>query len=131
MVVRDPYTRMISEFFYLNPSEFTESCTTEAFNQTVSRGIRSWQTLHNYGHYRPQTHYRPTEDGVVMHILKFEDLNPSFNRLMEQYGLPMRFHAPHAPEERRFKVSDFSEATIHLINEVYHQSFDDFNYARM
>jgi hypothetical protein len=131
MVVRDPYTRMISEFYYLNPSEVTESCTKEFFNQTVSRGIRSWQTLHNYGHYRPQTHYRPTEDGVVMHILRFEDLNHSFNRLMEAYGLPMRLLGTRVPTERRFTVSDFSEETIQLINDVYHESFDDFHYARM
>lgn len=131
MVVRDPYTRMISEFYALNPSAVTESCTTEVFNQTVSRGIRSWQNLHNYGHYRPQAQYRPTEDGVVMHILRFEDLNHSFNRLMESYGLPMRLHGTRVPTERRFTVSDFSEATIQLINDVYHQSFDDFNYARM
>jgi hypothetical protein len=35
MVVRNPYSRMISEFYYLNPSEVTESCTKEVFNGTI------------------------------------------------------------------------------------------------
>jgi hypothetical protein len=88
----------------------------------------------------PQHYYVYDENGdrVVTHILRFENLQPEFDSLMEQYGLPVRlppkssktvFHfRGKAKEEEKININSISPENILKINEVYSRDFEYFGY---
>ena len=92
----------------------------------------------------PQHYYAYDEHGnkTVNHLLRYENLQPEFDALMEQYNLPMRMPEKSAKTVFHFKkntkgkkdaaekitVSSISPENIQKINKFYARDFEFFGY---
>jgi hypothetical protein len=115
-IVRNPYDRLISEWYYrttvLNSPVFggrNASNNVTLFNQFIGISLKVFQRgripsspqdmvvrRNEYwtmdGHFIPQHHF--VFDGntqIINHVLRYENFTPEFNSLMKEYGLPMQF----------------------------------------
>lgn len=143
-VVRDPYSRVISEFLwrcwirsqYPNASiEFFDSFKT--FLESIPKDIDSQWLNHMQGadrkwanfliHVRPQYHYVDDGEGksLVDDILNFESLDQDMARLLNPYGLNAdRFRAPEIRDLKHY----YTSALLDVVNEIYAKDFDRFRY---
>ena len=67
-------------------------------------------------------------------MLKFENMQADFNKLMEEYSLPLRLtphtHANKGKGKLRMKVDELYPQTVEVINRVYDQDFTEFGYVK-
>lgn len=134
MVVRNPYTRIISEFHCCfggmgaNPEKISQF-SKEDFNNYLIRKItrRSSAPPSPRGqHYTPQHCY--THDNAKISVLKFENLEEEFKSLMEKYELPVSLDSHINSSSKMFFVSDINQKLRDLINKIYEKDFEYFNY---
>jgi len=136
VVVRNPYTRVISDYSYLSAIINIKNVTKESFNSF----IRTWitnvgQNKENHpihgrvcgGHFTQQ--YRYIDPKVKIHILKFETLETDFNALMKEYNYPIVLNKKVNISKPLFTIQDISPENRTLIQQVYKKDFDLFNYA--
>lgn len=158
--VRNPYSRMISQFGYIAAMFGKVNCTRESLNAKLLADltdVRNGKAFWSDCHYLPQVDYvyqtnaswrdfaggsRPVlsvrieEPRACSHVLHTERLEEEFNRLMESNGYPYRLSRDDvswtkSPSEcGAFKVEDLSAEVRHLIEEVYAQDFEVLGYAR-
>lgn len=90
----------------------------------------------------PQNYYVYDENGnkVVTHILRYENLQPEFDALMERYNLPVRMPLKNAKSVFHYKdkngkksaetitVNSISPENIERINRSYGRDFEFFGY---
>merc|ERR1712060_505579 len=83
-VVRNPYDRLISEFYYLCPEALNDK---EHLNQFIQKEIK--MGIHASGHFIPQYYYFYDEHGnkVVDYLIRYENLHNDFNELMKKFNL--------------------------------------------
>lgn len=86
-------------------------------------------------HFMPQSLYVYDENGkrMVNHVLKFEEIQEEFPKLMRQYGLDQKIvlpkeHTNSAHGSGRMTVKDLSRETIKVLNEAYEMDFKLFGY---
>lgn len=131
-VVRNPYTRIVSEFYckWVNPQN--KNVTDAQFNRFIIKYINARNTDKTLDfHYREQCLYIDTTISKKLHILKFEDLKNEFDNLMIQYNVPhiiLDEHINTGYLGNRFTIKNLSKDTISLIQEVYQKDFELFNY---
>ena len=120
-VVRNPYDRLLSEYYYSVQNAKTQldpQKAAEAFNCFIQDKIRN--RYPNGDHYSEQ--YLYVEPGV--HVLRFESLATDFADIMQLYGLPTHLDLHLNKGSRKiFGAQDFSEATLDLIHTVYRKDF--------
>jgi Sulfotransferase family len=117
-VVRHPYDRLISEYYfvhvsYVDPGAKKENTSAEHLNRWAQRMLRrrrifssiahrdpwSWYPQHMYGesggHWIPQYDYVYDDQGrqMVDHVLRFETLTSEFDALMQRYNIT-NLHLP-------------------------------------
>ena len=86
MVVRDPVDRVISEYYCPwagSPSVKTD--TVQDFNRFILRGLRDKQMWATY-HWALMSSY--LDSTSVQHVLKNENLESDFGKLLRIYGIP-------------------------------------------
>jgi hypothetical protein len=136
------YDRIVSEYYC---SAFgykgDDRENPEVFNKWLSGNL----TLLGeklQGHMLPQNYYVYDENGnrVVTHIVRYENLQPEFDALMERYNLPVRMPAKSAKYVFHFKgkngnksgetitINSISPENIERINQIYARDFDFFGY---
>ena len=138
-VVRNPYSRMISEYYsYWGPKHnITEN--KDQFNKTITEFLeQTKEKLRNIDdllccHYIPQWLYLLDKDGniIIRNIIKQENLNDEFNQLMTTYGYSIRLSRNNKNNPAlgdKFTVKDLSKKNIDLINEIYQKDFELFGY---
>lgn len=127
MVVRDPYDRLISEFHCRwggAPDKY--DFTPALFNLYIRNRINNRST--KGGHYSEQNKY--LDEAVLLHVLKFENLENDFENLMIRYGIDLKLNRNDNSNHRIFTKSDFDSETMQLIKFVYKMDFLMFGYER-
>ena len=137
-VVRNPYDRIISEFHckYSNPTLLDSVWSKESFNKFVQDKIKYCKKLlvnnfHPGGHYCPQYYYINNYTDILIHIIKYENINIEFNDLMKLYSIPITFNRhDNKSSSKFFTTKDFDKVTIDIINDFYEKDFEIFNYTK-
>ena len=143
-VIRNPYERLLSEFFYSCKSlaGLCNDTTSETMNNFIQK--KSWSCLHGKrcaGHFLPQHDYVYDMEGnqVIDHLLRFEHLNEDFSTLMTLYDLPIglpgkmnaRNNTGQTGASGKLTVANFTKKTIEVINKVYDRDFALMNYLKV
>jgi hypothetical protein len=129
MVVRNPYTRILSEYYckWGGVGKYSIKHTVEEMNKYIIKKINNRKMVG--GHYVEQ--YKYLFKGSKITVLKFEKLDKNFNKLMIQYGYKdMVLPKINISGNKIFQIEDFSNELIMLINKIYHKDFQYFNYIK-
>jgi len=145
VVIRDPYDRIISEY-YCSSFGYKEENPEDpkVFNTWLGEQLEVIRIAQKVpGHMLPQRYFVYDQSGkrIVTHILRYETLKTDFDALMEYYKLPMRMPDKNAETVRyvgttnestkRMTRNDISPENIMKINQVYAHDFKFFNYPMM
>jgi hypothetical protein len=129
MVVRNPYTRLVSEFYckWGGYRGKHDKLNEQQFNNFIKNRV-TLRNQNNRFHYVEQHKYYDKSSKI--HIIKFENLEEEFNALMEKYGLDIKMdrHDNASKKERKFNIESFSPEVIKLINKAYSKDFKKFGY---
>jgi hypothetical protein len=119
VVVRNPYTRIISEFHskFGGVGNKADKYTIKGFNKKVRKFINKRNNKRE--HYMPQYLYLEK----YVYVLKFENLKEEFENLMNRHGLNLRLSRHDNKSNVKFNVVDFDKSTIDLIKNVYYVDF--------
>lgn len=145
-VVRNPYDRALSEYFYANVCEncrdpnHMNNELKKRLGRHVSQPALSKSFLGHCNHDFPQYDYvydtslagrsnQTQPKRLVRHVLKFENLATDFQKLMHRYGLNVSLPEKKGnPSNRSLGVEDLSEEVVEIINKIYAQDFEAFGY---
>lgn len=130
-VVRNPYTRCISEFYCPYIGFKNKEFTIEDFNSWIRDNIN--KVMNNYyckdGHFIPHFEYfKYNEKDIIDYVIYFEDIKRQFNILFEKEKIELDTHSNKAEKLKKYGVEDLDNETIKLINKFYHKDFILFNY---
>ena len=138
MVVRNPYGRVISEYNWINSNEKRsirakpKEDIVNDFNKFLGEKLRMIgdnKQLKDYlrkGHFNKQSRYLDSK--AVITVLKFEDIEVEFNKLMKLYNLNLTLNSHKNKTPTILTYKDINHSNIALINEVYKEDFALFGY---
>ncbi len=138
MIVRNPYSRIVSEYYWImemlehqhriNVSHFNEFIHNALTNLKHERYSRNLFQRREGHHFTEQ--YKYIDSSTTIYVLRFEDLKNEFNSLMKLYKLPMRL-TKHLARSSRHSISeyDLNDENIELIKEIYAKDFEIFGYS--
>jgi hypothetical protein len=158
-VVREPYDRMISEFYYICTLRIfdwrPDQCQRESLNDKEymndwlqqklkapapdqPAGIVNWDYyMSDNGHFTPQYDFivGPNEVRYVDHVLRLEDMTDGFTELMAAYGLDdlhlkkMNALGAKTRDDAQLTTRHLSPETLELLHERFDKDFM-FGYPR-
>ena len=140
-VVRNPYDRVISEFYCKygtkikeNKYKLSKSKFNKILQSRIKRVLKKNKKKWNYKlgdkyHYFEQ--YKYIDFNNKIHILKFENLEEEFNNLMKKYSLNITLSKHKNKNKKKYTIESLQPDTIKLINRVYHKDFELFGYEKI
>jgi len=133
MVVRNPYSRIISEFHckWGGVGKDVNQYNITSFNQYIENAIKTRANHPRGDHYTRQHLYVNAVPGL--NILKFENLAVEFKDLMLKYDINLSLNKKNnsSASHKRFTVTDLGRESITLINRIYAVDFKEFNYRML
>lgn len=129
-VVRNPYTRVVSEFYWEHSkirhrTKYTQS--VDLFNRIIRDKIIHRSATGD--HWSDQ--YKYIDNKYKIYVLKFETLQTDFQNLMNYYNLNLRLDQfSNKTRTKIFDDSYLNKETIELINNIYDKDFTYFNYKK-
>jgi len=127
-VVRNPYTRIVSEFYcsWIHPKN--KDVSIKDYNSIIRNNILN-RTSTKFGfHYYEQ--YLYIDKSININIIKFENLEEEFSKLMQKYDINIILDKKNIGQHI-YSTYEFDSQTIQLINDIYHYDFLEFNYEKV
>lgn len=155
IVVRNPYERVISEFYCkwggfksknfgkLYNLKLTDTSSNIQINNWINMRLKHMKTLLNNnkylvnGHWVPQYLYIYDSTGKLLikkkNIIHLENIQKELNKLFSKYKININYsQAPLININKKiFNVNDLSKENINLINEIYDDDFKLFGYKKI
>jgi hypothetical protein len=151
-VVRNPYDRLISEYFY--EGTYITKKTMEEVNDAgnlnmwvekfipplildMKRGDIGRNRTGNGPYFRSAGHFIPQYDYVfehrrriIKHVLRFENLVDEFHALMELYDLPLRLptRKVRPSHSKTIVANNLTRKSLELIERLYQDDFREWGY---
>lgn len=123
-VVRNPYSRMVSEYEYERSINKTTHTDVNDFVKDAFRRYRQNKYVFD-GHLIPQFEYALGCE----HVLRFENLETEFDNLMEQFDISLRLRELQRRKKRGAPTAQLNKESIQIINMFYREDFIHFHYA--
>lgn len=136
-VVRNPYDRLVSAYFYL------KNGGRSYYDKSMMKKLEPYKTfkqfVHNLDKFITEIHIKPQflfvtdHDGetiLVDHILKQETLNSDFTELQKKFGFRVRDldvvnHSNHNKDFEKY----YDAETKRIVYQTYKRDFELFNYT--
>lgn len=127
-VVREPYSRIVSEVFcnWMGILNTIENPTYKDYNMFIEKYLDIVETRKNTQHWWPQYKYIYDENGKKMidHVLYLENLNQEFNELMIEYDIPLQLKKQKVNESKKlYGLGEISNYNLLKINKIYNDDF--------
>jgi len=124
--VRHPYTRVLSEFFWVKKKK-CKIFNPKMFNEF----LESYYMKLNTDHKLPQSDFLYVNGQLqVDWVCKFENLGKSYRRLSKKLKLPHKIPHIQRSNNRRAYSTLLTAQNKDFIYELYKQDFINFNYER-
>jgi len=133
-VIRNPYDRVVSEYYSKWGGYYeVAGCDNnpKVMNDWIQEKAKTY--VSSNGHFLPQHYYVYNTKGekVVDHILRFENLDEDFSKLMKKYSLNVRLGKEDVRDKDCTLTADnLSKETIEIINTIYSEDFSLLGYSK-
>jgi hypothetical protein len=128
-VVRNPYDRLVSSFFWNNPASNDIDHDTQRFHYEINKLHRNGLAASKI-HYKPQYCYLYQEQKLMVdEILKFESLNNDFSRLCNKLGFFCSLQERMKGNHSKFELY-YTSAIKEKVYNLYKEDFNFFGYSR-
>ena len=129
-VIREPYSRIVSEVFcnWIGIFKKNSNPTVLDYNNHIEKYLNFVETRFNLQHWWPQHKFIYDADGnkMVDYILRMDNLNQEFNDLMREYNLPLQLNSKTNESNKMYGLEDIFINNLNKINRLYQKDFELF-----